>query len=78
MRVKVKIVGPLRRYVARPDGWWELPKGTTVEEVVALLGFPEKISRVPITMLVNDKFTGGSTELQDGDELKLLWPVGGG
>ncbi len=46
--------------------------------MVALLGFPEKISRVPITMLVNDKFTGGSTELQDGDELKLLWPVGGG
>jgi len=78
VRVKVKIVGPLRQYVAKPDGWWELPEGTTVEGLIALLSFPEKISRVPITVLVNDKFTAGSAELRDGDELKLLWPVGGG
>ena len=78
MKVKVKVVGPLRQYVEKPQNQWDLPEGTTVEQLLDLLGFPEKIKKVPIMMVLNNKFTGGSTELRDGDELAVLWPVGGG
>lgn len=29
-------------------------------------------------IVVNNKFTSRSTKLKEGDEIKLLWPVGGG
>jgi len=74
---KVKVVGPLRQYVEKRQSWWDLPEGTTVERLVALLELPERIRKVPITMLVNSKFTNGSTELRDGDKIKLLWPAEG-
>lgn len=78
MRVEVKVVGPLRQYVEKPQSQWDLPEGTTVEHLLEFLGFPEKIRKAPIMIVVNDKFTASSTELQGGDEVKLLWPVGGG
>lgn len=78
MRIKVKVVGPLRQYVEGPQSEWDLPEGTTVEGLMEFLGLPEKIRKAPIMASVNTKFTSTSAELRDGDELTLLWPVGGG
>jgi molybdopterin converting factor small subunit len=78
MKVKVKVVGPLRQYVQRPQGEWALSEGITVDQLIDLLGLPEKIRKTPITMLVNAKFVKDSVELKEGDELTLLFPVGGG
>jgi molybdopterin converting factor small subunit len=78
MKIKVKVVGPLRQYVQQPQREWDLSPGTTVDQLIDLLGLPEKIKKTPITMLVNAKFVKGSVELKDGDELTLLFPVGGG
>lgn len=78
MKIKVNVVGPLRQYVQQPQEEWNLSPGTTVAQLLDLLGLPEKIRKTPITMLVNAKFVDGSRELKDGDELTLLFPVGGG
>ncbi|MCK4377111.1 MAG: MoaD/ThiS family protein [Actinomycetia bacterium] len=78
MRVHVKVVGPLRQYVEKSEGEWDLPEDTTIEQLLDPMGFPEKIKKMPIMTVVNNKFTGCSTKLKDGDEIKLLWPVGGG
>ena len=78
VKVNVKVVGPLRQYVQQPQGEWDLSPGTTVEQLIDLLGLPEKIRKTPIMMLVNAKFVKGSVELKEGDELTLLFPVGGG
>jgi molybdopterin converting factor small subunit len=79
MRVKVKVVGPLHQYVGNPQSMWDLPDHITVKQLVGLLGSPESIRRVPIIMaVVNDKLTNDTVELKDGDDVDLLWPMGGG
>ncbi|MBT9139569.1 MAG: hypothetical protein DDT30_00140 [Dehalococcoidia bacterium] len=78
MKVKVKVIGALRQSVRRPQTQWDLPGGSTIEQLMNLLEFPEKIRKGPIMMLVNAKFAEGNALLKDGDELTLLWPVGGG
>lgn len=78
MKVKVTVIGPLRQYMGRQQTQWDLPEGTMIEQLVDLLGFPEKIRKTPIMILVNAKFAKGAVELKDGDEVILLWPVGGG
>ena len=49
-----------------------------VNKLLNLLGFPEKIRKMPIMILVNMKFCKSDVKLKDGDEVILLWPVGGG
>jgi len=78
MRIHVKVVGPLHQYVKKSESEWDLPEGSTIEHLINLLGFPEKIKKMPIMTVLNNKFTGRLTTLEDGDKLKLLWPVGGG
>jgi len=78
MRVHVKVVGPLQQYVKKPKSQWDLQEGTVVNKLLNLLGFPEKIRKMPIMILVNMKFCKSDVKLKDGDEVILLWPVGGG
>ncbi|MBU2598948.1 MAG: MoaD/ThiS family protein [Actinobacteria bacterium] len=78
MKVKVKVVGPLQQYVKKPKSQWDLQEGTVVNKLLNLLGFPEKIRKMPIMILVNMKFCKSDVKLKDGDEVILLWPVGGG
>lgn len=78
MKVKVKVVGPLQQYVKKPKSQLDLREGTVVNELLNLLGFPEKIRKMPIMILINMKFCKSDVKLKDGDEVILLWPVGGG
>jgi len=77
MGVKVKLVGFLRKYAPQGENLnLENADGRTVAEVMAELGIvPASVSVV----LVNGHYVKPrSYVLQEGDELTLLPPIGGG
>jgi molybdopterin converting factor small subunit len=60
---------------------WEVPAGTTVEELLGLLTGRYPILRTYtrfLTVAVNRAYVGMQTVLHDGDEVACLPPVGGG
>lgn len=53
---------------------YDLPEGTTVEDVISRLGLPEF---TPEMALVNGEQVELGTELHDGDAVALNGPMGG-
>jgi molybdopterin converting factor small subunit len=45
MRVHVKVVGPLRQYVKKSEGEWDLPKETTIEQLLDPLVSQKRLKR---------------------------------
>ena len=77
MSIKVKLVGLLREYAPQGDSVdFEGASGRTVAEVMAHLGIPLTLVSI---MLVNGRHVKDQNYvLEEGDELTLLPPIGGG
>jgi len=59
----------------------EVPDGTTVEELLDLLKHQYPVLEAYVrfvSVAVNRAYVGMGTELQDGDEVACLPPIGGG
>ena len=81
MRVRVRFFAEAREALGRAEIERELPCGTTAGELAAQLvrDFPSLRSQMAnMKMAVNCKYARAGTELQDGDEVACLPPVGGG
>jgi len=81
MRVKVRFFAAPREAIGLGEVEQELPVNVTVGELVDLLAQAYPVLR-PYTRLmrvaVNRAYVGLETELNDGDEVAWLPPVGGG
>ncbi len=76
MRITLRSFGPLREARGgRGDEELDVPAGASVGEVVGGLALPVGL---PVTCAVNESVVSRDTVLQEGDELALLPPVGGG
>lgn len=74
MRINVKLMGTLKS--RGTDAPLELPDGSTILDLLQQLQLPPESVQ---TCTVNGKFEHDrQRRLQDGDELTLLPPVGGG
>jgi len=81
IRVRVKFFAAPREAVGMGEIERELPPGTTVGQLIALLTEEYPVLRVYtrfISVAVNRAYVGVQTELHDGDEVACLPPVGGG
>lgn len=67
--------GPLRDALGRSSDTLQLPIGSTVEALWAHLPLPPGL---PIAIAVNQNYADKKVVLQEGDEVALLPPVGGG
>lgn len=78
MRVELALFASLRRYVPEGEAGHErtmdLPDGTTVGQVIAMLGLPDE----PRVVFVNGRHAPEDQELHDGDRLAVFPPVAGG
>ncbi|MCX8007864.1 MAG: MoaD/ThiS family protein [Coriobacteriia bacterium] len=78
MRVELALFASLRRYL--PEGAHghertiDLPDGTTVGQVIALLHLPDE----PRVVFVNGRHAPDDQRLHDGDRLAVFPPVAGG
>jgi molybdopterin converting factor small subunit len=74
MKVKVKLFASLRTF--GPDEQvLELPGGTTIDDVIHILGIPGTIR---LLRIVNGEHRPAEHVLKDGDELALFPPIAGG
>ncbi|MFQ6100158.1 MAG: molybdopterin converting factor subunit 1 [Anaerolineae bacterium] len=79
--VRVKFFAAPREALGTGEIEMEIPAGTTVEELIALLTEEYPALRAYtrfISVAVNRAYVGMQTELRDGDEVACLPPVGGG
>lgn len=67
--------GPLRDALGRSSDTLRLPMGSTVQALWAHLPLPPGL---PIAIAVNQNYADKQVILQEGDEVALLPPVGGG
>ncbi|MCL4424195.1 MAG: MoaD/ThiS family protein [Firmicutes bacterium] len=75
MQIKVTFYGPLKRY-AQEDGLAvELPAGVKVSDLLDHFGVED---RIYIVILVNNGRVDEEEALKEGDEVKILSPIGGG
>lgn len=79
MRVDVVLFAHFSGF--QPDGkggrharTFELEEGTTIADVVAMLGLPDE----PRVIFVNSTHAPEEQELRDGDRLAIFPPVAGG
>jgi molybdopterin converting factor small subunit len=76
--VSVKLFADLRKYLPKDRGdpfTLALPRGATVEGVLAALGIPADYE---LTAGINDELAKRDSVLNDGDALMLLSPMEGG
>ena len=81
MRVKVKFFAAPREAMGTGEVQQQLPPGSTVQELIDLLIEEYPVLRPYISYMnvaVNRKYVGLQTELQEGDEVACVPPVGGG
>lgn len=74
MKVKVELGGMFREKLGKSREL-EVEPGSTVEDVLNLLGITE---RAWIILIRNGRHAKLDEELSDGDELAIFPPVGGG
>lgn len=79
MKVDVVLFAYLASF--QPDGrggrhsrTFDLAEGTTIAEVVAMIGLPDE----PRVIFVNSKHAEEGAELHEGDRLAIFPPVAGG
>lgn len=79
MKVEVKLFATLARYLPEPSesgsATVEIPKGSTVSQLVSVLGIP---AGIPTVILVNGQDATPDQTLRDGDTLTLFPPLAGG
>jgi sulfur-carrier protein len=74
MRITVRLYATLREGRA-PEESLELPPGTSVSAVIKELKLPESV----VTLIfVNGRHASPDTTLDEGDEVALFPPIGGG
>jgi sulfur-carrier protein len=79
MTVRVKLHAILRKFL--PPGAedhtavLDVPEGTTVSEVIARLGIPEKHAGMLVS---GDDYLKPESKLRDGQELSVFPPLAGG
>ena len=81
IRVRVRFFAAPREAIGTGEIEREIPAGTTVEELIALLTEEYPVLRAYtrfISVAVNRAYVGMQTELHAGDEVACLPPVGGG
>jgi molybdopterin converting factor small subunit len=92
MRVKVRFVGLMRRYIGSADEELELPDGAGVEELLRMLGsrYAEKLPpglwreeegsfhHSVKAARSGEKFLSEKERLRDGDEIYLVFRMAGG
>ena len=72
MSVLIEVTGSLRQYI--PDNT-RLEDAPTVGQAIEQLRLPPDVA---LMMLVNRKLAHWTTELHDGDVLRLMPTIGGG
>lgn len=79
MQVDVVLFAHLSSF--QPDGrggrhsrTFDLPDGTTIAEVIAMIGLPDE----PRVIFVNSKHAEETAPLHEGDRLAIFPPVAGG
>lgn len=77
MKVKIKIYGPLRRYVAETEGEYNVEDAKNIYDILLKIGIPENELVYTVALLNGERVKLG-TQIKDGDELYILQPVGGG
>ena len=77
LKVKVEIVGVLRRPDGKSKLESELPEESTIHDLLVLLGYREEHIRY-IIPVVNGEHRSLEFKLSDGDDIVLTLPVGGG
>jgi sulfur carrier protein ThiS len=76
MKIQVKLMGMLKDRLP-PDGAIQLPDGdSTIENALAALGIP--VGTVQVFSVNGSIERDLARQLQEGDELTVLPPVGGG
>lgn len=81
MRVQVRYFAALREATGLAEEALEVPAGTRVGELLALLEArrpPVAAQRASLRLAVGARFAGPEQCLADGDEVALLPPVSGG
>jgi molybdopterin converting factor small subunit len=81
MRIRISAFARIREIIGAPELERSAPAGATAGEVWQRLTaeFPRLGELAASTRLVrNGSFVAGESELDDGDELALLPPFGGG
>ena len=77
--IKVALFATLRKYTPLKDGgsvfWIDVPEGTTIDKLVAVLGIPATESKATF---VNSLSQEGDYELQDKDKVAVFPPLAGG
>lgn len=79
MNVAIKLFGNLGHYLPRGGNRFSVTKslkdGATVRELLGALNLPEEI---PVIVIVNGARVEGHHVLNDGDQVNLFRPSGGG
>ncbi|HND12047.1 MAG TPA: molybdopterin converting factor subunit 1, partial [Pseudomonadota bacterium] len=81
MKIAVRYFAHLRERLRRESDSIELADGSTVGDLLLLLGEREPLvaaSRRSLQVAVNMEFMPAKTQLKDGDEVALIPPVAGG
>jgi molybdopterin converting factor subunit 1 len=81
MKVRVRFFAALREAMGSVQEEHELASGSTVQDLIASLvkAYPALGSRLgSVRAAVNRSYVRGDARLQDGDEVALVPPVGGG
>ena len=77
LKVKVEIVGVLKKPDGKSNLEKELPDNSTVHDLLAGLGYREEHCRFVIPV-VNGEHRSLEFKLSQGDDIVLTLPVGGG
>ncbi len=77
--VTLRCFAAVREALGTDDMQVDVPRGTTVEGLRALLGQrTPQLLRVPVAYAVNRDYARADTVLADGDEVALIPPISGG
>jgi len=75
VKIRIKLYGEFRRAAAASEVVLELPEGSLVGDLSPRLRLPETVYKMS---LVNGFRVRDDHPLQDGDEVHIFQPVGGG